>query len=403
MMSRGVTIRRGSVALLTLVLIAAGVTSCVPQPNGGISCAWPNVSNGETLNIAYPDAGATYFTTRYQLTAGQQLVLHGTYPFARYMSLHTYTLAGADVDHALDAAIAPDPGSDNPFTDAAASAEPSQRRWTVTISTDVAAGTAAANNTLAAGPSAGSFANGAVILRVYVPDAPDDLAGGVDLPTMSVRSADGTLTSVPTCPAPTPDSGLVDLVSLFGPATDVPAADPPVFKRPLTVVGLYPNRDNAYLAAIAAYQPGKVVVVRGRAPTTPDTRAGEAVTAPTQLRYWSFCSNEYRKPYPVTDCGFDHQIPIDSFGNYTIVVSTPAERPANATLANGVFWLDWGNTAVDMLLSVRHMLPAAAFTEAVQNLELGQLASPQMGPYAPVAARCAVGAFESGGAAACGL
>ena len=395
---------RLGVALIAAVAVAAGgLVACVPQPTAGISCAWPNISNRDSLNVAYPDASATYFTTPYQLAPGQSLVIDGTYPFARYSSLHTYSLTGAIVDHLTDTDIAPRPGSDNPSTNAAASLDPAERKWTVQVSADLAPGAGSATNSLAATASPGSTAFGSVILRVYVPNTPGDLAGGVALPALSVRSATGTVTPIAQCATASADTSVVGLINAFGPATDIPATDPPVFKRPLSVGGLYANSDNAYVAAIAAYQPGKVVVIRGKAPTTPDTMNGESAASPTDLRYWSICSNEYRKPYPVTSCGYDQQFPLDANGEYTLVVSTPGERPANALTSNGVFWLDWGSTAVDMVMIARHMLPAATFAESVQALAPGQPASPQMGAYAPVAATCTVATFEAGGAAACGL
>ena len=166
---------------------------------------------------------------------------------------------------------------------------------------------------------------------------------------------------------------------------------------------MYPNPDTAFVPPMASYQPGKVVVVRGTAPSTPDTEAGQSPTAPGQMRYWSFCTNEYTKPYPVTDCVYDHQVPLDGNGDYTFVVSTPGERPANATAANGVTWLDWGSTSTNLLLAFRNMLPDPSFHQSVFDLAPGQPATEVMGPYAPVAVTCDRSVFEAGGAAACGL
>ena len=392
---------RGTIAVAALAVAAVGLAACSTlNPSAGISCAWGLKASKDSFNVAYPDATATYFGTKYALGSGQKLVLSGTFPFARYISLHTYGLSGTDYDHIADSAIVPDAGSDNPFTNVVASGDPAHRKWTVTI--DPAAPPidgAAANNTI------GTPAVGSVFLRVYVPNNPLDQAGGVPLPDMKVvDSATGATTAaLPTCSAPAPDTSLVDLVNAFGPPTDVPPSDPPVFKRPATVAGIYPNRDNAYLASIAAYQPGKVIVVRGKAPTTPDTQAGQSPATPSQLRYWSFCTNEYRKPYPVSFCAVDHEAPVDGSGYYTIVVSTPAERPSNATLANGITWVDWGSTSTNLLMAFRHMLPDAAFTETVKNVAPGQLASAVMGVYTPVAVTCPIATFESGGATACGL
>ena len=177
-----------------------------------------------------------------------------------------------------------------------------------------------------------------------------------------------------------------------------------MFIRPANGGGnLYPNPDNVYVATIVGYQPGRVVVVRGRAPTFPDTRAGQPVTGDEQVRYWSLCTNEYRKPNPVSSCLHDDEVPVDDNGDYTFVVSTPGDRPSNATEANGVAWLDWGSTDVNGLLLLRNMLASPSFPESATNLKPGSLASSTMGKYAPKAVYCDKATFEQGGASACGL
>jgi hypothetical protein len=196
----------------------------------------------------------------------------------------------------------------------------------------------------------------------------------------------------------------VNLVNAFGPPTDVAPLDPPQFKRPGAVAGLYANPDNGYVAAVAEHEAGKVVVIRAKAPTAPDTEGGESpAAAGHDMRYWSMCTNEYRKPYPVTDCTHDTQVPLDGDGWYTIVASTAVDRPTNATTAEGVAWLDWGSTTHDMLLILRNMLPDAGFTEDVFDVAPGQPASSVMGDHTPLTATCDRASFEAGGAAACGL
>ena len=382
----------------TLSLAADGLAGCVPQPAAGITCAWGTKGGRSSANVAYPDATATYFGTSYTLSSGQKLVLSGTYALARYTSLHTYSASGNAVDHLADSAIVPDAGSDNPSTNAAASSDPAHRKWTVTISPDAPAlDGAGGTNTM------GTSAVGTVLLRVYVPNDAFDDTGSVGLPSMKVVDSSGATTATfSTCASQAADPNVTNLINLFGPATDLPPTVPLEFKRPATVAGLYANRDNTYISAIVAHEVGKVVVVRGKAPTTPDTRAGESMATPSQLRYWSFCTNEYVKPYPVSACVVDHDAPVDASGYYTIVTSTAADRPANATLANGIAWVDWGSTSVNMLMLMRHMLPAASFAEAAQNVAPGQSASAVMGEYTPVAVICDVATFESGGAAACG-
>lgn len=394
------TIRR-TAAALALGLIGAVTAGCAPSPTADIACAWPIVANRDALNAAYPDAGATYFAMRYRLTPGQRLELRGSFPFARYTSFITYGLGGSAVDVLADRDIAPDAGSSNPFVNPAASTDPTQRRYTVIVDPNV--WPAVADNSLATAASPGSVTSGTVIQRIYVPDDAGDTRGGVPLPSVVVRNADGSTVIVPPCGSQAPDPSLVDLISAFGPATDQPALDPPLMVRPLNVGGLYANPDNVYVAGVFAHEAGRVLVVRGRAPTFPDTAAGEPVTTPSQLRYWSMCTNEYRKPYPVTDCATDADTVIDAGGDYTYVVSTPADRPANATTANDVTWLDAGSTSVNGLLILRHMLPDPSFTESALGVAPGAAAATTMGPYAPVARFCATATFETGGPAACGF
>lgn len=385
-------------ALGVLVALIGAVTAACAAgggtPPAGLSCAWQYKTTKDTLNVAYPDSGATYWSMTYNLIVGDQIILDGTFPEARYISFITYNLGGSVIDNITDSAITPNAGSDNPFADAGATPGGSYR---VEVRNDIAAGSP--DNLLATGGIAGT-----VIYRTYVSDISGDPTGGVGLPSVSVRRADGSIVPLANCVNPGGDASLVDLINAFGPATDVPALHPPVFKRPATVAGLYANPDNGYVAAVSAHQAGNVVVIRGKAPTTPDTVAGDSpAQAGNDMRYWSMCTNEYRKPYPVTDCAYDSQVPLDANGYYTIVASTPADRPATATTANGVTWLDWGSMAQDMLLIMRNMLPAAGFSQHVFNVAPGQAATTAMGPYAPLTAECPSATFDLGGAGACGL
>lgn len=376
-------------AVSALGAVLASCTTASLPTTAGIGCSWPYKTDPASLNVAYPDAGATYWTTSYNLLAGEELRISGQFPEARYISLATYSLSGSVIDSVTDEDLEVAAG-ENPFADPTAGSG----EYELTVRAGIASGS---NSQLA------SNSVGALIYRAYVPDNEADPTGGVGLPTITVVRTDGSEIELPSCPAPGANSDLVNLVNAFGPETDRPSQNPPVFARPLDVAGLYANPDNGYVAAIAEHTAGEVVVVRGSAPATPDTEGGEsAASAAQQLRYWSLCTNEYRKPYPVSDCAYDAQIPLDAAGYYTVVASTPADRPANATLADGVLWLDWGSTAQNMVMILRHMLPDPAFTQNVFSVAPGADASTAMGDYAPVARTCATGAFEAGGAAACG-
>lgn len=190
-------------------------------------------------------------------------------------------------------------------------------------------------------------------------------------PQVTVSNFDCSVRSVATCPNHIGDSSLASLVGLFGPATNVLPQPQPTVVRPLVTSTLYANPDDQYLSAIVEHTPGEVVVVRGQEPTFPDTRDGDPVTSPAQVRYWSMCTNEYANPYRVTDCAADHETRIVLDGRYSYVISTPADRPANAGTANGVTWLDWGRTTVDGVLVMRHRLPDPSVAESIMSVPPG--------------------------------
>jgi hypothetical protein len=429
---------------LALVLLG-GTAGCGGDDDGGGSsattstatetegpCAWATRGDRETSNIAYPDAAATYWAVSYDLAADQTLELQGSFPEARYASFISYGPYGGVVDVLTDREIRPDPGSTNPFRDT--SREGGEHRYTVVVSADAGAtepnvvtarpapGSDAATRTAppttvgadGSGPSEDPGAantlgdggddgiKGTVIYRVYVPDDADDPTGGAGLPDVTLVDATGDRYAIPTCPSPGASPRARELAQTYGPPTDRPAPPQPAFIRPQQgAANLYPNPDNVYIATIAEHRPGRVVVVQGTAPTFPDPADGRPVGSGEQVRYWSLCTNEYRKPYPVSFCVVDRDVALDDQGRYTIVVSTPEDRPSNATSADGVTWLEWGSTEVDNLLLLRHMLADPDFAESATNLEPGALASSTMGAYAPQGTYCPRDVFETQGPAGC--
>lgn len=393
---------RTAAVLVALLLVACSSGGSKSATTGTVSrqpttCAWPARADRTTSNIAYPDTGATYWSTDYRLARGERIEVAGRFPAARYFSFVTYHpdggVRGAIADRDIEAAAGV-----NPFAGASdGGATPrGQGRYVVDVTPKVDEDRPP-TNTVPGG------AGGKLIYRVYLSDDAADARGGVPLPTVRVVGSGGAVRTLTPCPTSGADPASERTVDRYGPATDKPAPAQPVFVRPAAgSARLFPNPDNVYLATIVKYTPGQLVVVHGTAPSFPDTAAGDPITGKEQVRYWSVCTNEYRKPYPVTDCVADEKVPLDAEGNYTIVVSTKAERPANATREHGVAWLEWGSTAVDGVLLVRNMLPAPGFTQSALDVPAGALASATMGPYAPAGRYCAVADFARGGAAACG-
>src|SRR5262249_1869832 len=60
-----------------------------------------------------------------------------------------------------------------------------------------------------------------------------------------------------------------------------------------------------------------------------------------QTQYWSVVSCEAAPSGRIVDGVTDMQVPLDADRNYTIVVSRREDRPTNATVENGVAWLEW--------------------------------------------------------------
>ena len=146
------------------------------------------VSNGENfLNVATPDTNTTYWLIPIDLRLWQSIIFRGIYPHARAFNFTSYTATGGLIGTISDAQIRPDAGSVNPF---AAPSPPTSQTYTMTIN-----GTGGTGNSLNVGESGLVF----VIYRVIVPDQGLNRAGGVDLPSVTVRGIAGTRQLQP-CP-----------------------------------------------------------------------------------------------------------------------------------------------------------------------------------------------------------
>jgi hypothetical protein len=244
---------------------------------------------------------------------------------------------------------------------------------------------------------------GTVLYRVYLPNDRSDATGGAGLPDVRLVEASGEATAIATCASPGPSQAALDIANNYDRPVQPPPATPTFIRPQQASVNLYPNPDNVYVATTTVYQPGRIVVVRARAPTFPDTRHGGKVTGNEQVRFWSMCTNELRKPYPATMCASDDETKVDGDGFYTYVISTAADRPTDTPATTGSTWLEWGSTDVPALLLLRNMLPNPSFAEAATRVRPGELAANVMKDFAPRGAYCAKTTFEQGGAAACGL
>jgi len=365
--------RRGVASILFLILFLA-LTACnsdddcdeqyppAPIPSGGnneeqclflaeSNVAWPIFLG---LKAGWSDKYAVYWGSPYELNPGEKLILKGKLPAARYVSFTTYGAAGNAIptaDTIYDTLIIPDPGT----TD----------RYTITIDPS-AIPNQEGDNVLAAFPAEFLGNVGTVYFRQYVSTDKDfdPYKDWADiLPEMTLVFADGASRVL---------SKVVPVEVGTATATIDPIPDQanPGFYR-YNFEGSITNPASAYLATTASWQPQRILVITGKSPTFPDTRHGESIFTPAQLRYWSLGIYE-NVPYgPLIDEVADMDALLDNQGYYTIVMSAEEDRPKNATAKNGINWLPWGpleNPESTYALVIRQTLPADDFTQATRNV-----------------------------------
>jgi len=417
--------------VLITATLAVGLPDAASAQDGMQSCGWLFRLSGDQLNVAFPDQAARYWVALLPIPPAFHAEIAGEFPHGRYISFITYDPASRAIDGIHDAQIVPDTGSTNPFLpDADRTA--TSRSYTV----DVRIGTVQVNpdgsrtraqNTIYTARSddptkTSSLTQTAmVIYRVYEADQGLDITGGVGLPQIAIASDDGSQRLViPDCPDHSlPDTsaltqGLASAGSGPGndsiPSTELGGRNPPVWLKYTNVAngvangvlnndrtdalwpsvqqatnmlpsgGFYENIDNAYVTTFDTASFGDVLVFHGKGATTPQTYLPTDTTMGSgQLRYWSMCSNMTTTQY--LGCVKDDDVTLDANGDYTIVISTEANRPQTANPSCGIEWLPKGPLPSAPII-LRNMLPDPSFTQAIQNATQGTEVS-TLGPYYP--------------------
>ena len=192
-----------------------------------------------------------------------------------------------------------------------------------------------------------------VVYRIYLPDEGQNSMGGVTLPNVTLTNQNGNSETLKPCAEVNAFSDLSVLENELYPFSTVTNSyispdrlwfAPPNQPPP----SLFPNPDNKYITATPGnYQPGRIIVARGKAPAFPDTYSGGDVWQPAnhsyskgvQLRYWALCVNDYTVAFPVVQCMTDINAPLDHNGFYTVVISddqfAPSWLPANVSWCPG--------------------------------------------------------------------
>jgi hypothetical protein len=418
--------------LLALLTALAGVLVALPAPYGVArgddpqDCFWTSVFDEQNGNLFYPDTGVNYYLGRVVLPPGGELVVRGRFPHARYTSFNVYDEEFQPTDALADVDIEAERGSTNPFVVGHRRDRP-RRDFTVRIVPDPVPEHASdrAPNTVYLGDERGPRFSGSLVYRVYLPDRGRDQFGGTGLPEVAVRLPDGTEVDQPAaCSALTdqPSTGITRTDQRSGgptlPNYSTAAAHPDwerFFNVPRTMLrqfsqqladgygaeqrgGFFSDGNNAYVYAFVAREYGDVLVLHGRVPRVPATYDREPVFGRGQLRYWSMCSVSMQ-PYGVTDtigCLNDSTLATNAHGDYTVVVSTPEDRPANARRACGVTWLPFGARPTAALV-MRNQLADPRFAHAVQRVTRPGTERKVMGDYLPRGRYTGTRAFERHG------
>src|SRR5579884_120042 len=414
---------RGGVAAFALVvalLVLPSLAAPAPAFAAGVdeTCQLTATRfDADTVNVLFPDSSAQYWTARYTAVPGTRIRIDGVFPYARYMSWNTYDPLLRPFAKKSDFELQPDAGSLNPFLAGADRTTPlAQRHYTLYLT--FSASDHPGPNTIYIDPS--SHPSGVFTYRVYVPDAGRDFTGGVGLPqvTWEPTSSTGPPTTSSPCqkiekPTSTAVTGTYAAQSGIDAGPQFPGHSPPRWHKFVNLCqsgadllldnpigdhvpqggpspcgafgsgGFLSNLDNQYVYAFLSRGYGPIVVFHAQAPTFAATYPDAAVMpSGEQVRYWSFCQND-----PVDQryvgCRRDDQVALGGTGDYTIVVSPPADWPkaAQRRCRSVTSWIPWGPQP-DGVMIYRQMLPAASFTQAIQNVAYGSEAR-EMGAYYP--------------------
>lgn len=430
------------VGLVTLtLLISPGVTRAQNYNYRG--CAWPLILSPEgSANVQGPDGAARYYIMPFDTTQYKTMTIRGIYPNIRYFSFAAYETIPNGFhlveQHLYDAQIAPDPGTANPFVPppdghkGKASNGSANGTYTVLISSTGPS----SGNSIRVSSSALVF----VVLRMYLPNADPSLSGrtlmgGVPLPAITLTDQSGASQQLEACSPINQWRDASDFARLLFPPTvdlSIDAGTPsshrlwfaPVLNPPSN---LWPNPDNKYMMMFPGntYQPGRIIVIYGKAPGFPGTFDGSPIWVPSRgsrsvdLRYWAICVQELALPLSLVGCTTDFNTDLQG-GYYTIVISDDLVRPK--WLRPNINWLPYGDELYPKFVVIRNMLPATDFPYTVQNAwsagctfdfnfshppdrsaidDEGPCAQRVMGDYYPVAVWCDKSTFTAGGVQAC--
>jgi len=380
------------------------------------SDAWPSAGSPLTSNrfpYLLDTSASNYFSNRFwhgpgapegfvEVPVGGKVVFRGEYLRCRYFAFHPSDFDTNTLPTLVDEDIVPDEGSGNPFREAV---EPgSERRFTVQM-VFAPQPDKPEPNTMYVGEKRNGGANPAVFLLLRTTDsvlgAMPPNSTGVDLPTLEVLDAEGNVVSCYEQVTPYPEgSELPRETTRFAslPIPDHRAMVAPEAFNTRSNWGLpydiLASDDLLYLNTPYASRLGEVLVVRAKKFATPHTPPQPVYDKGLQIRGFTVTNYNFWAGI-CNDAVVDRELALDEDGYFTIVVSSEANRPANAVPEEGVNWMDWG-PYLDGQLTFRILLRQQPLVQRLKAYALGESDDPEVEPYMPVARHCSRAEFESG-------
>ena len=322
---------------LRLVVLMAALAAALAAPAGAHAQGLDQTCelsatrfDPDTVNVLFPDQSAQYWSANYVAVPGTRIRIDGIFPHSRYTSWNVYDPVLRPFAKLSDYQLAPDPGSANPFLPGADRTTPvSERHYTMFITFSPTDNPGP--NTIYVDPS--QHPTGVFTLRVYEPDAGLDATGGVGLPQVTWEPTSSTGPPPTSSPCQTFEKPSSSALTQFytgqsGPkGPPYPGRNPPVWHKFVNVCqsgadllldndfggqpptatpnpcanfgsgGFLSNLDISYVYAFTSTGFGPLLVFHGRAPTFAATYPNAPVMpSGEQVRYWSFCQNDPRRP-----------------------------------------------------------------------------------------------------------
>ncbi|WP_093054206.1 hypothetical protein [Salipaludibacillus aurantiacus] len=356
------------------------------------------------------------------MDADTDIVIKGRFPYVRHFS---FTVANSPTHRLVDSVAGrefiPDPGSTNPFLPGA-NWGAQNRNYTLKVrftnppeeSNHFVPG--AGNNVIYAGTLENGEPNrpgGLIILRVYVPSIGYDKTGGVDLPFITYCPAKKGKRHLSSSYAEKQEGyyhseGFFDISQQNNHDWDHKDLDDeddfnfinskvrknkkkgykhscdltwrrfkPEFAQPEgNTVYTISNRIDR--------DPGKLLLIRWKAPTFPDTYHNIGIAGNEDMQYWSM---NFITPIGLLGLSTisDYQTIIDKKGYVNLVISFGAQRPSGVTPENGFTWVDASQLPlVPLFLIYRNNQISQNFPYTAEDVPKNKIVTPQdMGKYYP--------------------